>query len=341
MAGDYNLTLNNGPTDSYGNPLDPYATTFTIAAFRVTSPGTAISVSPNTIQLRVTFDRPIDPTTFGPGQVTLTGPGGPVNVSGVVAVAGSNNTQFDISFDPLTGPGSHYTLTLSASILDLYGDTLTPFTTMLTIGPPTYNVSTIAYQGSEIFGQSGTQTLTFTDGSVTADDAFGTINLGSNSFTLYQTTYSQVYVSSNGLITFGSGNSAYTPTNLTTSPTQAAIAAYWTDLIKTGSEPMIVYQISGNQLIIEWYNVSNYPDGSSAPMTFQAVLQLNTGTAAGDIVFNYNSVTGVGASDVNSGITVGVKDVGAAGHTVVQDGSTGGHGDPRIQTGHSVRLSIT
>jgi hypothetical protein len=49
----------------------------------------------------------------------------------------------------------------------------------------------------------------------------------------------------------------------------------------------------------------------------------------------------VGASDDNGGITVGVKDAGTGatvGHTVVQDGSAGGHGDPLIATGHAVRV---
>jgi hypothetical protein len=76
-------------------------------------------------------------------------------------------------------------------------------------------------------------------------------------------------------------------------------------------------------------------------MTFLAILDLNTGSTNGPMVFNYNSVTGVGAADVNGGITVGVKAAGTGTnqHTTYQDGMTGGHGDPVIATGHALRLS--
>jgi hypothetical protein len=240
----------------------------------------------------------------------------------------------------LTTTGA-YSLSV-AGLSDAYGNPLTPFTDNFNIVPG-YAATATTFQNVDIFGQAGTQTLTFSGGQVTADDDFGTINLGSNSFTFYSQTYDHLYVSSNGLITFGSGNAAYVPTNLTTGPAQAAIAAYWTDLIKTGTEPMIVWQINNNKLYVEWYNVTNYPAGTPPAMTFLAILDLNTGAAApGDIVLNYNSVTGVGASDVSGGITVGVKDAGtgaAVTHTTVQDGSGGGHGSPLIQTGHAILIS--
>src|SRR5262249_33102660 len=127
-----------------------------------------------------------------------------------------------------------------------------------------YVAAATTFQNIEIFGQTGTQTLTFTSGQGTTDDDYGTINLGTgNRFKFYNTVYTQLFVSSNGLITFGSGNSAYVPTSLVGNPSQASIAAYWTDLIKAGTEPMIVYRIANNQLTIEWYNVSLYPGGGT------------------------------------------------------------------------------
>jgi hypothetical protein len=143
------------------------------------------------------------------------------------------------------------------------------------------------------------------------------------------------------LITFGAGNSSFRPTNLAGSPAQAAIAPYWTDLFKDGTEPMILWRVNGNQLIIEWYKVSTFDD-RSLHMTFQAILDLNTGGNSGDIVFNYSNVTGTGDQPENLGVTVGVKDAGtsaAVARTLVEDGTIfSSTGDPRIQTGKALRL---
>src|SRR5262249_14036942 len=158
----------------------------------------------------------------------------------------------------------------------VYGNALANDVTRTFSVQVTYTASVETFQNIEIFGQAGTQTLTFTGGGVTADDDYGTINLGTNRFTFYGQQYSHMFVSSNGLITFGSDTTAYQATSLAGSPAQAAIAVYWTDLYKAGSEPMIVWRIDGDQLIIEWYRVALYDD-RSVSMTFQAILQLNTG----------------------------------------------------------------
>jgi hypothetical protein len=314
-----------------------------VAAFHVVSVNPSGAIPRNTDHVRVTFDRAIDPTTFTLDQVAVTGPGGPFTVTGVVAVDGSNNTQFDISFAALTATGS-YSLSLGTAIQDVYGYTLAGYVTTLTI-TDNYVASATTFSSNDIFGQAGTQALTFTSGQVYADDDYGTINLGGNSFRFYDQTYTQLFVSSNGLITFGSGNSSYTPTNLVSGPSQAALAVYWTDLYYSStSQPMIVYQFNGDQLIIEWHNVTTYPSGSSANMTFQAILNLNTGSQPGDIVLNYLSVTGQGASDDNFGVTVGVKGAGTGStilHTVVEDGSSGLSSNPDVQTGHAIRLSAS
>jgi hypothetical protein len=82
--------------------------------------------------VRVTFDRPVNPSTFGTGQVTLSGPGGAVTVTGVTAVAGSNNTLFDVSFTPLAALGDYH-LSLSTAIRDTFGNALAAFTATLTV----------------------------------------------------------------------------------------------------------------------------------------------------------------------------------------------------------------
>src|SRR5262249_20456605 len=134
-----------------------------------------------------------------------------------------------------------------------------------------YTATSEAAQNLEIHGTAGTQAVTFSQGGVTADDDFGTINLGSNTFTFYGRTYNQLFVGSNGLITSG-GNTApgpaAAPSTRVISPPFATLAVYWTDLFKSGSEPMIEWKVVNNQLIIEWYKVTTF-DGSPQ-MTFQA-----------------------------------------------------------------------
>jgi methionine-rich copper-binding protein CopC len=128
-AGTYALVI-NGVSDVYGNPLPTYTAQFAIAPFHVASISPSGLVPLNTNHVRLTFDRPVDATTFGTGQVSLTGPGGAVTVTAVTAVAGTNNTQFDVSFTPLSAVGN-YTFTLSTSISDLYGNTLAAFSATL------------------------------------------------------------------------------------------------------------------------------------------------------------------------------------------------------------------
>ena len=62
--------------------------------------------------VRLTFDEPIDPTSFTLAQVTgFAGPGGVIAVQSVVVVPGTNNTEFDVNFPTQSVPGS-YTFTV-------------------------------------------------------------------------------------------------------------------------------------------------------------------------------------------------------------------------------------
>jgi hypothetical protein len=291
----------------------------------------------------VTFDRPMDLLSFSTGSFALTGPGGALAVTAVAA--GPDANQIEVDFAPSSALG-RYSLTVHAGVADIYGnvlaaDAVTPFTV-------NYTAAATAFQNIEIFGLAGTQTMHFgsATGPVTADDDFGTISLGSNSFTFYGQTYNQLFVSSNGVITFGGGTSAIAPAGDSRfNPSLAYIAVYWTDLFKDGTEPMIVWRIDGDQLIIEWYRVTTFTD-RSLTMTFQAILQLNTGGASGDIVLNYSSVTGTGDKLEGVGVTVGVKDAGTASDVarlLVEDGSLGYDQprDPRVQTGGAVRFTAS
>jgi hypothetical protein len=71
---------------------------------------------------RVVFSTSIDTTSFTPDKVALTAPGGSaVNITGVAAVGGTDDTQFDITFDPQSTLGGAYTLVIGPGIQDTLG----------------------------------------------------------------------------------------------------------------------------------------------------------------------------------------------------------------------------
>ncbi|MBP3957990.1 S8 family serine peptidase [Gemmata sp. G18] len=73
-------------------------------------------------KVRVTFDRAINASTFTAADVaSFTGPNGAITTSySIVPVAGTNNTQFDITFGAQT-VGGNYSLTFGPNIADATG----------------------------------------------------------------------------------------------------------------------------------------------------------------------------------------------------------------------------
>jgi hypothetical protein len=354
VAGAYSLVIGPNIADVYGNfmdqdgnlipgePDDAYTANFTVATPVLVS-ATAPTTSPFD-HVRLVFDRSMDRTTFDPSEFSVTDPDGAViTVTGVAAVSGTNDTTYDVSFAPVTTRGT-YTLVIAAGISDTYGNALNPTTTTFVL-LPVYTASAGTFQNIELFGQSGTQAVTFTSGSQFADDDFGSIDLGAgNTFNFYGSTFSRVFVSSNGLITFGSGNSEYRNTNLnpgTTTPTQPAIAPLWSDWLKSddGTGPMILSQFtSDNRLIIEWNKIRHFgASGSARPITFQAILSLNTGGHAGDIVVNYVDLATGDANAEGRTSTIGVEDNAASStaRTLVSFNAS----NPLVGTGRAVRFT--
>ncbi len=85
--------------------------------------------------VRLTFNEAIDPATFTPAAVTLTGPSGQAIPLGVTPVAGSGNTQFDVTFATQTAGGT-YTLVLGTAVKDTAGNPLgQPYRTTFALSP--------------------------------------------------------------------------------------------------------------------------------------------------------------------------------------------------------------
>src|SRR5262249_49457776 len=112
-------------------------------------------------------------------------------------------------------------------------------------------------------------------------------------FPFFGTTYSTLFISTNALITFGTGDSAYSNTDLTTFPQEATIAPVSPVYVTFDPSSVVYWQVLGTgasrHLVIEWKNVQFYPGGGGFS-TFEAVLNLD-----GSIQFNYSNLRDGGA----------------------------------------------
>ncbi len=127
----------------------------------------------------------------------------------------------------------------------------------------------------------------------------------------YGTTYSSVFVSSNGLITFGSGNSSFVNTDLSAAPLQAAIAPFWNNLVVSGGlNSAVLWQVQGTganqRLILQWNQCSFYAGNHTGLLTFEAILN-----ADGSIIFNYKNLTTGDYGSNGAAATVGIENTAA------------------------------
>jgi hypothetical protein len=90
------------------------------------------------------------------------------------------------------------------------------------------------------------------------DTGYGPYNIGFN-FTFFGNVYSEFYVNSNGLLTFGASTDAYEPVTIpTASAPNNYIAPFWDDLAM-GSEGKMLYTTIGTspnrKCIVQWTNM--------------------------------------------------------------------------------------
>jgi large repetitive protein len=145
----------------------------------------------------------------------------------------------------------------------------------------------------------------------------GSIGLGGNRFNFYGTEYDTVFVSYNGLLTFGTANNLAGNANLgtTLSLTQAGVAPLWDSWFSTTSfnSKGVLAKLDGaaNKLYVQWDRMEDSNPGED--VTFQAILSLNSGITPGNIRFNYIDVDTASAATTNGqSATVGVKEKSTA-----------------------------
>ena len=119
-----------------------------------------------------------------------------------------------------------------------------------------------------------------------ADDDSEPVAITGFTFPFYGTAYSQVYVSSNGLLSFGYGNNSPGNSQIPgPGAPQNAIAAFWDDL-DTRTTGTVYYKQEASRLIIQFQSVGRYSGTGS--YTFQAVLH-----SSGKIELRYKTMTGL------------------------------------------------
>ena len=158
------------------------------------------------------------------------------------------------------------------------------------------------------FVELSTNAIQILDGENNAAVELGQEELPGFNFEFYGTTYESLFVSSNGLITFGEENTSSNNTDFSTGIDQAAIAVLWDALDNTQPESEILFELSGDkgfqQLVVQW-SVDHQNSGGF--LKFQVILD----EADNSVRVNYEDLELDAAERSNAGsATIGIKDAG-------------------------------
>src|SRR5262249_8784459 len=217
---------------------------------------------------------------------------------------------FNVNFTAASAPGT-YQMVIAPSVadnmghlVDQNGDGVSTSADTFTVnfaiapnglvGPDTFGyIASIANPpAATIVGRTGAFTILNN-----VDDSAAPVNLSGNTFNFYGINYAgngKLWISSNGLITFGSSNTSPTNDNLA-SATLPTIAALWDDWTTGTGNPQVLALFddtngdgSPDRLIIEWNQVKHVGGAATDNgVSFQAILELNTGGRADNIGFKY------------------------------------------------------
>jgi hypothetical protein len=91
----------------------------------------------------------------------------------------------------------------------------------------------------------------------------------------FGTTYSGVYASSNGYLTFGGGSGSYSTQPLDTQTVAPMIAAFYTDLDSRNDDASNVYVNTNTEgeIVVTWENMGHFSGDYSVRSTFQILLR--------------------------------------------------------------------
>ncbi len=141
-------------------------------------------------------------------------------------------------------------------------------------------------------------TATGTDSGVYGDDlSSGAVNIGFT-FNYYGTAYTQVYIGSNGYLTFGSGDSTYSNYPFPSSDAYVRIAPYFDDLY-VSVPGKIVYQTLGSapnrRFVVQYSGIQHCCSDTNPRGDFEVTLHENGSNGPNVIQFQYNNVSAIGS----------------------------------------------
>ena len=202
----------------------------------------------------------------------------------IAELLGTNTTYLDLNI-PEEGFYAY-----SVSYFNTSGEGPQAYSPPVYIGSPEYEV--VPYEWVEISG-IGINT------GVTGDDqTLGPFDIGF-AFPWWDMNFeSQIWVCSNGWLSFSSGQgAAYMNAAIPTSGSpNNLIAPYWDDLTPNANSEILYYHDTANErFIVEWLDVPHYSTGGT--YTFELILYAN-----GDIDFMFNNLTHGTANSATLGI---------------------------------------
>ena len=218
----------------------------------------------------------------------------PVNVSSATSLSA-----------PLTGlvAGTVYHFRLVAR--NAGGTSVTIDATFSTAAPPTVAPSASSptpTPGYTLSADPYVWAAAATPFTLSGDDNTAVLSLPF-SFPFYGQSYTQLYVSTNGLITFGSANSAFTPQSIPNpSPPNAFIAPFWRDLYVNAGQ--ITIASSAAQVVIAFNGVRDLCCSTSN--SFEVILSPDGMILLeyGSIVINGPTTSGIENQDGSNGVTI-------------------------------------
>ena len=177
----------------------------------------------------------------------------------------------------------------------------------------TFGLGGPAGYGENVFSSTAKTAGNNDDGSVAVDI---TSVFGPSGINFFGTNYTDVYINSNGLLTFDGPETAYSPSGIS-GLSDPAIAPFWSDVdINKGGEIYWDLDPGTGNFTITWLNVAPYT-GSGAN-SFQVVLR-DTGGGDFDVEFVYEDITW---SDGGYGTaTAGITDGGSNDFEVAGSGN--------------------
>lgn len=168
------------------------------------------------------------------------------------------------------------------------------------------------------------------------DDCFdGPIAFGAgHSLEFFGTTYNDLYVSSNGYITFGSGASNWTSVPLDVQTIRPMIAGLFTDLDSRSDATSQVFANTATpgQIIVTWVGMGHCCTTYAVRSTFQLVIRSDQSTipaGQGRIGFFYDSVTDTASASAGFGDGLAAVNPGEVAFHSLQPASALNNAAPR------------